>query len=169
MKRYFFSFCIVLIGVANYGQSGDADIKRLIRQKDSIFWKAYNTCDLNGMNALIAGDIEFYHDKGGSYFGPALAESIRKNLCGNENFRLRREEVAGSVELYTLKKNDSVYGVIMSGQHVFYVNEKGKKEFLDGLARFTHLWLLENGQWKMKRIFSFDHGPADRLNKNASK
>ncbi len=54
---------------------------------------------------------------------------------------------------------------MLTGEHVFYIIEKGKPEYLDGLAKFTHLWLLKDGSWKMSRILSFDHGPAIKENK----
>ena len=89
----------------------------------------------------------------------------KNNLCSNENFRLRREGIAGTMKVFPLQKSDTIYGAILSGEHVFYILEKGKKERLDGKARFTHLWLLNNGVWKMSRVLSYDHGPAPYINK----
>jgi hypothetical protein len=57
------------------------------------------------------------------------------------------------------------YGALISGEHIFYVNESGKKEYLDGYGKFTHLWRFENNSWKMSRIVSYDHGPAPFINK----
>jgi hypothetical protein len=28
-------------------------------------------------------------------------------------------------------------------------------------ASFTHLWLLEQNTWKLRRVLSYDHQPAD--------
>ena len=110
---------------------------------------------------FFTNDVEFYHDKGGITNGlENLAMSMKKNLCSNENFRLRREAVAGTVKVFSLQQSNSIYGAIISGSHVFYINEKGKKERLDGLAKFTHVWLLKDNVWKMSRILSYDHGPA---------
>mgnify|MGYP002078680543 CR=1 FL=1 len=134
-----------------------AQLNREILHYDSIFWKAYNTCDLDGMRALLTDDIEFYHDKNGAVAGlDILMEGIGKGLCGNENMHLRREEVPGSLHIYPMNN----YGAILMGEHVFYVVPKGKEEFLDGYGKFTHLWKKENGTWKMARIYSYDHGPA---------
>ena len=139
----------------------DEQVKQLIFEKDSLFWVAYNNCNVEAMGSWLTDDVEFYHDKG----GPAISRDtlmaiIKKNLCGNNDFRLRRAAVKGTVNVYVMHSSNKVYGAIISGQHVFYVNEKGKKEFLDGLARFMQLWILKDGQWKMSRILSYDHGEA---------
>lgn len=133
--------------------------------KDSIFWQHYNTCNIDAMRGFFTDDVEFYHDKGGVLNGlDNLLSSSKKNLCGNDNFRLRREVVAGSVKIFPMKDGDKLYGAILSGQHVFYVLEKGKEPRLDGLARFTHLLLKTESGWKMSRVLSYDHGPAQYVN-----
>lgn len=143
----------------------DEQVVATIVQKDSLFWKAYNSCDMAAFQSFFTTDVEFYHDKGGPTLGiEGLMASSKKNLCGNSNFRLRREAVAGSIEVFPLHRSNVVYGAIISGSHVFYIKEGAKKEYLDGLAKFTHLWLLEDGAWKMTRILSYDHGPAPQRN-----
>ena len=162
------TFCLLLAGFKTPAQTGlqQQDIVSTIRQKDSLFWKAYNTCDVAAMQQFFTSDMEFYHDKGGDMKGLAtFAENTKNGLCGNTDFRLRREEVAGSVEIFPMAKNGVVYGAIISGSHVFYINQKDKAEYLDGLAKFTHLWVLQEGVWKMSRVLSFDHGPATYQNK----
>ena len=81
-------------------------------------------------------------------------------LCSNPKWRLRREAVAGTVKAFPLKNGDKIYGVIISGEHVFYVTELGNAEFLDGRANFTEVWLMKNGDYKMARILSYNHHPA---------
>jgi hypothetical protein len=141
----------------------DEQVKRLIFQKDSLFWVAYNKCDVESRSSVLTDDVEFYHDKGGPSFGrDTLMAVIKKNLCGSGNFRLRRAAVKGTVNVFVMRANNNVYGAIISGEHVFYVNEKGKEEFLDGRARFAQLWMLKDGQWKMSRILSYDHHEAPK-------
>jgi hypothetical protein len=48
---------------------------------------------------------------------------------------------------------------------LFYIQEKGKDEYVDGHARFTHLWMLKDSVWKMYRVISYDHGPAQYISK----
>lgn len=147
-------------------ETGEETITIITRQ-DSLFWQAYNTCDVSKMDVFFAEDLEFYHDKGGPSLGlPALVASFKNGICAeNGTFRLRREAVEGSVKVFPLKKNGVVYGAIISGEHVFYVLEKGKPERLDGLAKFTHLWMKKDGAWKMTRVLSYDHGAAPYRNK----
>jgi hypothetical protein len=133
--------------------------------KDSLFWLAYNNCDLEHMQQFFTEDVEFYHDKGGLTLGrEKLITELKNNLCSNGDFKLRREEVKGSSKVYSLKSEGTLYGAILSGEHVFYVSGKGKEERLDGIAKFTHVWMLHDHVWKMSRILSYDHGPAPYVN-----
>jgi hypothetical protein len=147
----------------SYGQSPtpvDDPVKTMkaIWHHDSLFWQAYNVCDVDKMATFFTDDMEFYHDKGGlTVTKEKFIPSTRSGLCGNPNWRLRREAVAGSVQVFPLKD----VGGLISGEHVFYINEKGKKEFLDGYGKFLQVWRYENGQWKMSRILSYDHGSGE--------
>lgn len=170
MKPLLTNAATLLLSLLSYPAiSQDREVQKIIRQKDSLFWIAYNSCDADGMNQYVTDDLEFYHDKGGITLGKEDFSNItKKNLCGNKDFRLRREEVAGSTSIFPMAKDGVAYGGVISGQHHFYINQTGKKEYLDGLARFTHLWLLKDGNWKMARILSYDHGPAPYVNKKTA-
>jgi hypothetical protein len=157
-------FCVVFLfltycvrGQSN-GQPTDVnEITKAINYHDSIFWIAYNQCDVEKMADYFTEDVEFYHDKGGPTFTLAkFKESMRTGLCGKPDWRLRREAIAGTVKAFPLNN----YGGLISGEHIFYINEKGKKEFLDGYGKFTQLWRYQDGKWKMSRVLSYDHGPA---------
>ncbi|RYF99431.1 MAG: nuclear transport factor 2 family protein [Chitinophagaceae bacterium] len=146
-------------------QSKEEQLSQTILHLDSLFWNAYNSCDDVKSRVFFADDLEFYHDKGGITNGlERLIETFRNNLCSTEGFRIRRVAVPGTLKVYPMHNADTLYGAILSGDHVFYVTDKGKPERLDGKAKFTHLWLLQNGAWKMKRILSYDHGPAEYKN-----
>jgi hypothetical protein len=163
-RKALFLLPVILFSQIILGQTDDQKLASTILQKDSLFWITYNTCDTTQFQNFFTDDVEFYHDKGGVTQGlEALAGTIKKNLCSNSDVRLRRQAVAGSLKVFPLKKSDSIYGAILSGEHVFYIIEKGEKERLDGRAKFTHVWLRNDGTWKMSRILSYDHGPA--LNK----
>ena len=36
---------------------------------DSVFWKHYNSCNIDAMRSFFTDNIEFYHDKGGVIHG----------------------------------------------------------------------------------------------------
>ncbi|MDH6250555.1 hypothetical protein M2347_000282 [Chryseobacterium sp. H1D6B] len=46
--------------------------------------------------------------------------------------------------------------MIQEGNHEFFRLNKGKWN-KTGRAKFTHLWILEDGKWKLKRVLSYDH------------
>ena len=147
-------------------QGTDDEVRQAIGSRDTAFWTAYNACDVKAMGTFFTDDVEFYHDKGGPTLGLAdLVASFHKFCESQKVIRIRREAVKDTVQIFPMKNGDSIYGAVISGQHYFYLHENGKSERLDGLARFTHLWLLKDGVWKMSRVLSFDHGPAPYVNK----
>lgn len=137
-----------------------------IRHEDDVFWDAYNRCDVEKMSEFFWPDIEFYHDKGGltAGLGP-FTDALKNGLCGNPTSHLRREAIPETVKVFPLQKNGAIYGVVLSGEHYFYVNDKGKPEYRDGMAKFFHVWLLKDGKWKMARVISYDHHDAPRERK----
>jgi len=143
-------------------QTDDAVSERII-SLDASFWRSYNDCDLGGMEAFFTPDVEFYHDKGGITLGlPRLIEALKSGICGDAASRVRREAVPGTVHVFVMRDGDPAYGAVFSGDHRFYVRDEKGPERLTGVARFTHLWLLRDGAWKMARILSYDHHPAGK-------
>jgi hypothetical protein len=153
---------LLLGGLITNAQSNGqpTDIKVLtetILHLDSLFWQAYNTCDVDKMATFFTDDMEFYHDKGGLTTTRATLMAVtQKGMCGNSSLRLRREPVKGSAKVFAMNN----YGAVLIGEHVFYILEKGKADRLDGRARFTHIWRFKDNEWKMHRVLSYDHGPA---------
>ncbi len=137
------------------------DLTKTILHYDSMFWSAYNQCDVDKMSLFFTDDLEFYHDKNGLTSPKSKLEEItRTGLCGNSNWHLRREAIEGTVKVFPMNN----YGALISGEHLFYINEPGKAEYLDGYGKFTHLWIFKDGTWKMSRVISYDHGPPPFVN-----
>lgn len=61
------------------------------------------------------------------------------------------------MRVYQLKNNGQIYGAVQSGTHQFYIKEPAKAPYLTSRGKFTHLWMFEEGQWKLKRVLSYDH------------
>lgn len=78
------------------------------------------------------------------------------------DYTAKRVLEATSLEVFSLHKNNVLYGAIQKGVHHFYAIEKDSTEYLTSTAKFTHVWLLENEQWKLSRSLSYDHQNFDR-------
>lgn len=113
---------------------------------DSIFFDAYNHCNLPVMDSLLAEDLEFYHDKGGfSNSKKETMEAVKKNICG----KVTRELLKGSIEVYEING----YGAVEIGFHGFHNNQEkevGKTHF----SKFVHIWRFQNNTWKLTRVIS---------------
>lgn len=157
-------YCLLALSVRAQSDGALTDpnkIRNAIYHSDSLFWEAYNQCDIDRMTTFLTDDMEFYHDKGGPiYTLEKFKENIRTGLCGKADWRLRREALPETVRVFPMNN----YGGLISGEHIFYIND-GKKETPDGYGKFAQLWKFENNQWKMSRIISYDHGPAPYINK----
>jgi hypothetical protein len=105
-----------------------------IQTMDSIFFRAFNTCDTSKSKSLFTKDLECYHDAGGLTNYEQNLNSIRYR-CSSKA-KVRRELVSGSLEVYPIAN----YGAIELGVHKFYYTEPGKAEQLDGAFRFVHIW-----------------------------
>ena len=113
---------------------------------DSIFFDAYNHCNIPMMDSLISEDLEFYHDKGGfSNSKKETMDAIQKNICG----KVTRELLKGSIEVYEING----YGAVEIGFHGFHNNqekEPGETHF----SKFVHIWRFQNNTWKITRVIS---------------
>jgi Domain of unknown function (DUF4440)/Domain of unknown function (DUF3471) len=156
---------LLLPSISMFSQS-DNSLDATIRQQDTVFWEAYNRCDVPKMSEFFWTDIEFYHDKGGLTVGlDTFVAALKNGLCGNPNSHLRREAIPETVKVFPLQKNGVIYGALISGEHYFFVNDNGKPEYRDSMARFFHVWLLKDGKWKMARVVSYDHRDAPHEDK----
>lgn len=133
-----------------------------IRARDqALFDAAFETCDLVALRALVADDMEFYHDRGGvvARSGSEFVDAIGKNCAGRkalDSHRSRRELVEDSLEVHFIPG----YGAMEAGAHRFYERRGDGPESLAGTAKFAHVWQQVNGEWKLSRVMSYAHRPA---------
>ena len=129
------------------------DVYTELVYRDSVVFANVYTCNTAKNETFFTDDIEFYHDKGGvTKSRKTLVEQLRNNFCGEGKTKLRRELVNGSMKVYPINK----YGAVQLGEHRFYITENGK-EALSGVAKFIHVWKYERGEWRISRVFSYDH------------
>ena len=69
----------------------------------------------------------------------------------------KRILIPSSLKVFPLYKNGELYGAIQHGIHRFESLDKDKKYTKGDVAKFTHVWILENNIWKVKRELSYDH------------
>ena len=123
----------------------DIALQHKIEELDSIFFTAYNTCDLEQQAALISEDIEFFHDLGGlSTSKTDIIEALKTNICG----KVTRKLIKGSIEVYPINN----YGVVQMGYHKFYNNQE--PDAISNPSKFVTIWKKDNEDWKMTRIIS---------------
>jgi len=142
--------------------SQDSELFLSLKQKDSIlFDAAFNQCDTEVMAHLFSEDFEFYHDKVGVTSGKRNFLKPMEENCAHRDFDLpqpaKRILLEDSLEVFPLYKEGELYGAIQHGVHRFeFLN--GNQEYQKGdIAKFTHIWMLDNGKWKIKRELSYDH------------
>lgn len=124
-----------------------AELERTLTALDAALFDAYNRCDLGAFRALLADDLEFYHDQGGVMRSPdAVTTAVRDNICG----KVRRELVPGTLEIDPI----AGFGAIETGSHRFCELASGK---CVGIARFLHVWKYQDGHWLVSRIVSYRH------------
>ena len=141
---------VLLCAARGQASSPSGELFEKIQSLDTKLFEAYNHCDLKTQGAMIADDLEFYHDKTGLSVGkdPFLA-AIKQNICG----KVERTLVPGSLEVYPLNG----YGAVEIGVHRFH--QAGHPEDPGGEAKFITLWRNNDGEWKLTRAISYDHQP----------
>ncbi len=141
--------------------SNDDPLFNAIFTKDSlVFEVGFNACDKSGFEKALSDNFEFYHDKSGIIYGKeAFIASFSNNLCQPDRKILaRRSLVEKSMKVYPLYDKGIIYGAIQHAEHKFYERIIGTGiEVATGIAKITHFWKMENGEWKLARALSYDH------------
>lgn len=142
----------------NNHDSKKSELYYLLKEKDSLMFElSYNQLDTSILDELATDDIEFYHDQGGATYTKQDFIDGMKGL-GSLSYKARRELVKGSTEVFPMYKNGELYAAILKGEHAFYAKEPNEKpEYLTSTAKYTILWVLVDNEWKMSRIYSYDH------------
>jgi len=173
----FFRLKAILIGILLFQfhigfsqEEKNSELYKTIMSRDSLLFKVgFNTCDVSQFENLLSNNFEFYHDHDSIQDKALFLKNIRKGLCGStKTYQARRDLVEGSTEIYPLTKNGVLYGALQIGIHQFFEPSPGKKDKFGSTARFTHLWILENGIWKLRRSLSYDHQNVNTVGTKSS-
>jgi hypothetical protein len=159
MKKGVLLIVLLLSFLASTAQvDTTAALYKTIKTNDSLlFTIGFNTCDITQFEKLVSDTFEFYHDKSGlTNSKDAFIASIKTGLCKSD-YKASRELVAGSMQVFPLENNDVLYGAVQTGKHRFYEVGPDNVKKQTSTAHFTHIWLLENGVWKLSRVISYNH------------
>lgn len=127
-------------------------------QDSLLFDVGFNTCDISKFESLLSNNFEFFHDKSGISNRSKFLVDIKNGLCSNPaNYQSRRALINKSSKVYALYNNGVVYGAIQEGVHQFYEKQVSKPEQFGSSAKFTHVWIIENGEWKLVKSLSYEH------------
>ncbi|WP_232457060.1 nuclear transport factor 2 family protein [Polaribacter sp. SA4-12] len=126
-------------------KASNIKLHKEISKMDSIYFTAYNTCDIKTQAALYADDLEFFHDKGGlSTDKEGLLKALKENICN----KVTRTLIKGSIEVYPIHN----YGAIQIGYHKFYNKQEPNAKSIP--SKFIVVWKKENESWKMTKVIS---------------
>jgi CubicO group peptidase (beta-lactamase class C family) len=157
-KKIILSFIITIIFISNSKAQVDknSELYKIILSKDSLLFNVgFNTCDIKKFENLFSNNLKFYHDKDGVFDKTKFLYDLKNGLCKNSKTRqIKRLLVKESTEIFPLYKNGILYGAIQNGEHLFFESPENQS----GSAKFSNVWMLENGDWKLTTSLSFDHG-----------
>jgi hypothetical protein len=143
LKKIFILLSFLVSFSSGYAQSNQ--LFNTIVNLDSLFFHAYNTCDLIKQNQFYSDSIEFFHDKGGLETSKKkILESTEKYVCG----KVTRELVKGSIEVSPIPG----YGAVEMGSHLFHNNQE--KNDIPDPSKFVIVWRNKDGNWTITKVIS---------------
>ena len=160
MKNYLLLTCFCLSQHFTFAQVGKStELYQSILSKDSLLFNTgFNTCDISQFERWISENFEFYHDKDGISDKKKFISNLKSGLCGNPgNYQARRELITESTKIFALYNKGKLYGALQEGIHHFFEKQADQPERFGSSARFTHVWLIENNDWKLARSYSYEH------------
>ena len=170
MKHVTTSIVFLFLTFSAYCQVDKSDdLYRIIKEKDSLLFDiGFNTCNIEILQDLISQEFTFIHDQSGiTKSKEAFIESVQNGLC-KLPYKAIRTLNQGSTSIYPLHKNDTIYGAIQNGEHCFYALEGTNQKYLTSTAKFTHVWVVENGEWRLRSVLSFDHEDIEKTGSKKS-
>lgn len=159
MKFSYFLFLLAISQLAIGQVSSDTQLFKDLKKADSLLFDVgFNTCNVQMFRELVDEDFEFYHDQSGITPDKATFISGTENGLCQLDYQPIRKLNQKSLKVYPLYNNGELYGGIQEGVHSFYALRNGELSGPTSKAQFTHLWLIKDGNWKLSRVLSYNHG-----------
>lgn len=157
----FLFFFLLLFTKVCYAQLKSSDVlyKTIIEKDSLLFSVGFNNCEITQFENLMSDNLIFFHDKVGISNKQKFLSDLKNGLCKDPSVRqVKRILQKESTEIYPLYKDGIIYGAVQNGIHLFYDNT----EITPGVAKFSHVWQLEDGTWKLTTSLSYDHQPYSK-------
>ncbi|HSU29370.1 MAG TPA: nuclear transport factor 2 family protein [Chitinophagaceae bacterium] len=131
---------------ADYCHAQDTTgLHKTIVKLDSLFFDAYNTCNIEKQAAFYSDSIEFYTDKNGLETSKkVILENTKKYICD----KVTRELIKGSIEVSPLPG----YGAAELGSHLFHNSQE--KNDVPHPSKFVIIWRNKDGKWTITKVIS---------------
>jgi hypothetical protein len=135
-----------------------SELYKTLKKQDSLLFNVgFNTCNMSQFENILDENVErLSSQKGITHSKAEFIQGLKNGLCRGVIFQ-KRELAENSLEVFPLEDNGVLYGAIQSGTHNFYNIENGIKKQLTNTAKFTHVWLIKNNEWKLTKVLSYDH------------
>ncbi len=147
---------------ATAGPQSSPEMVAAIEAADqALFAIVFDSCDVEALRPILADEFEFIHDKQGvaQSTPDEFVASIRSTCEGRargSNIMASRELVRETHRIYAIADN----AAIQTGEHRFFQLTPGQPPQLRETGRFFHHWILVDGAWRLRRVYSYDHRPA---------
>ncbi len=128
---------------------GSQPLYDTIARMDSVYFTAYNNCDMATQAAIYSDSLEFYHDRSGlATSKQVILAAIKNNICG----KVTRVLVNGSLEVYPIPN----FGAVEIGLHRFINHQEN--DHVSPPERFVVVWRNKDGKWQITRVISLHGG-----------
>ena len=142
-------------------ESLSSELFLALQKRDSVvFEEGFNRCNLTALEKIVADNLIFLHDQGGTQNKSEFMKAMQQNICGNLSQKPIRKLTPATLVVYPMKKDGVLYGAIQMGDHEFYIAEPGKSLRKTATAKFISTWLLVDGVWMLSICHSYHHVPA---------
>lgn len=140
---------VVSVNILNAQVPKESVLFQTLKEKDKqMFSVGFNQCNIEEVEKLTYENFEFYHDKDGVTGSKEdFIKVIEDDLCRSGKNVITRVLDESSLDVFPMYDRGELYGAMQTGIHSFGSTS----------ARFMHLWMLDNDEWKLSRVMSYNH------------
>jgi ketosteroid isomerase-like protein len=159
MRKAALTLAPVILAVGTFAQTPqvgpkltDSELREVVTKLDAQMYAAYNACDLDAFAAMLAPDVDAYHDLGGHAVGrDTLKGLVQQHICTGRH--VRRELVTDTLDVSPIPG----VGAVQTSASVFWERQPNGSEVKSETAKEVKLWRQREGVWQLAIWISYDH------------